>query len=48
MVTIVQGFRRVSKDLAHLVEENTVERLCNEVGHTWRKRLPEVHVLAIG
>ncbi len=38
MVTMAPGLRQVSKDLTHLVERSTVERLCKAVGHAWRKR----------
>lgn len=38
MVTIRPALRQVSKDLAKLLERSTVERMCREVGPTWRAR----------
>lgn len=38
MVTILPALRQVREDLAGLLERECVERICREVGHTWRDR----------
>jgi hypothetical protein len=38
MVTILPALRRIREDLAKLLDRPTVERICRELGHHWRKR----------
>jgi hypothetical protein len=38
MVTILPALRQVREDLAGLLERTQVERICRELGYTWRER----------
>jgi len=38
MVSILPALREVRKDLAGLLERRTVDRICRELNHAWRKR----------
>lgn len=38
MVTILPALRQVREDLAELLERKEVERVCRELGYTWRAR----------
>lgn len=38
MVTILPALRQVREDLVKILDRDTVERLCDDIGHRWRNR----------